>query len=396
MSVSGSRRTVLSLLVTSAVLSQGYGAMFTLIARFRDDYGIAESRLGIVVGIGFFMSFLAQLLIAPQADKGRAKQLLLGGITANAVGMFIMTLSESFEGLLLGRVIMGLGIGAAYPAIRRAIAVAEPDRVGENTGAMLSADVFGFLMGPVIAYLVVDRFGIDAPFLVGIGFSVLAFILCIRVQVGEALEGAPRQKMALGLLRERWMQAAVLYGVAFFAMIGTFDALWALRITDLIGDKEKAGPWVQLGIVVFALPLVLFGRIGGKFVERRGPFTLCGIGLGLGVCFVSMYGLISIPAVLIAVGVVQATIDSFSASGIPVAVTQHAPPERLAGAQGLVGAFQTLTGGITSVLAGGLYDGFGPIVAYSGTSALMLICVATGFHRSKPYRDLEPLRGAAS
>ncbi len=382
--------TVWSLFITAAVLSQGYGVMFTLIGRFRDDYGIPESQLGAVVGVGFFTSFLAQLFIASLADRGHARVLLLGGIATNALGLLIMAISTSFSGLFIGRLVMGLGIGSAYPAIRRAIAVAEPDRVGENTGRMLSADVLGFLMGPMIAFAVVDRWGINAPFYIGIGLGAFALVLCWRVPMGAVVGDPVRsQRLALDLLGERWMQSAVLLGVAFFAMIGTFDALWAVRITDLVGDEDKAGPYIQLGIVIFALPLVLLGRIGGRFVERRGPFRMSVATLALGVCFVSLYGLVAFPVVLVMIGVVQATVDSFGASGIPVAVTHHAPPDRIAGAQGLVGAVQTLTGGIAAIIAGVLYDHFGPVPTYAAASVLMGMCVLGGYLRSAPYRRSE-------
>ena len=391
------KATVWSLLATSAVLSQGYGVMFTLIGRFRDDYGIPESQLGIIVGVGFFTSFLGQLLIAPMADRGHARALLLGGIGTNAGGLLIMATSTSFTGLFMGRLVMGLGIGSAYPAIRRAIAVAEPDRVGENTGRMLSADVLGFLMGPLIAFAVVNRWGLNAPFYIGIALGALALVLCWSVPMGAVVgDVVESQVLAVDLLRERWMQASVLLGVAFFAMIGTFDALWAVRITDLVGDEQKAGPYVQLGIVIFALPLVLLGKFGGRFVEKRGPFTVASAGLACGVCFVSLYGLIAVPVVLILVGVVQATVDSFGAPGIPVAVTRHAPPERIAGAQGLVGAVQTLTGGVTAIVAGVLYEHFGPVPTYVATSALMAACIAAGFVLSSPYRreENDAARGA--
>jgi hypothetical protein len=71
---------------------------------------------------------------------------------------------------------------------------------------------------------------------------------------------------------------------------------------------------------------------------------------------------------------------------VPVAVSQHAPPDELAGAQGLVGAMQTLTGGVSAIVAGGLYDAFGPVVTYCSTSALMFLCIAVGWQRSAPYR----------
>ena len=79
-----------------AFLAAGYGVMFTLLDDFRDEYGIAESALGAVVGIGFFAGFPSQLLIAPLADRGHARQLVLAGVALNVVGLVVMAFSTSF------------------------------------------------------------------------------------------------------------------------------------------------------------------------------------------------------------------------------------------------------------------------------------------------------------
>ena len=80
------RRPRPTLLVTFglvlALLAMGYGALFSMLDDIRDEYGIAESALGAVIGIGFFAGFLAQVLIAPLADRGHARHLVLGGMVA--------------------------------------------------------------------------------------------------------------------------------------------------------------------------------------------------------------------------------------------------------------------------------------------------------------------------
>ena len=49
------------------VSSAGYGVMFTVLDDIRDQFGVSESHLGLIVAIGFFASFLAQVLLAPLA-----------------------------------------------------------------------------------------------------------------------------------------------------------------------------------------------------------------------------------------------------------------------------------------------------------------------------------------
>ena len=105
---------------------------------FRNNFGIAESALGFIVGVGFFISFLGQVSIAPLADRGRAKRLILFGLSLEVIGCIGMALGETFMILFISRIIMGFGAGSALPALRRVIIVADPENFGRNLGRVLS------------------------------------------------------------------------------------------------------------------------------------------------------------------------------------------------------------------------------------------------------------------
>src|SRR6188472_3675710 len=113
-----------------ALLAMGYGALFSMLDDIRDTYGIGEAALGAVIGMGFFAGFIAQVLIAPLADRGHARALVLGGICVNVVGLVLLSASRSFLPLLSGRFVMGVGVGMAVPAVRRIVILADPDRIG--------------------------------------------------------------------------------------------------------------------------------------------------------------------------------------------------------------------------------------------------------------------------
>ena len=59
------QRLLLALFVAIAVKSSAYGVMFTMLDDYRDEYGISESFLGLIVAMGFFSSFIGQLSLAP-------------------------------------------------------------------------------------------------------------------------------------------------------------------------------------------------------------------------------------------------------------------------------------------------------------------------------------------
>jgi MFS family permease len=356
-----------------SMLGAGYGVLFTMLDDYRDEYGISESALGAVIGLGFLSGFLSQILIAPLADRGYARRLVLAGMTINVCGLLVMAFSKTFVPLLAGRLVMGIGVGMAFPAIRRIVILAEPDRLGHNIGRLLAFDVGGFAAGPAISAALVGPFGIPAPFLVIAGATLVALPFVARVEVTEAVD-PPVQRFAFDLLRIRPFAGAVVLASAVFLMIGAFDALWAVVLDDL-----NTNEWIaNLGITLFALPLILLGSIGGRLAQRVGPFRVGTIGLLGGAFFMALYGVVPTGGAMFAVAMVHAVNDGLTVSSTGVAVAMVVPAERQAGAQGVLGGFETLTAGITAPIAGVLYEHAGRAAAYGVAAAAMVVLVAVG------------------
>jgi MFS family permease len=362
-----------------AFLGAGYGVLFTMLDDFRDEYGIGESALGAVIGIGFFAGFLAQLLIAPLADRGHARQLVLAGMVLNVAGLVLMAFATSALPLLAGRFVMGIGVGTAIPSIRRIVILAEPDRLGHNLGRLIAVDVGGFAAGPALSAVLVGPFGIAAPFLVIAVVTLVALPFVARTAVVEAAEPV-RQRFALDLLRNRPFAGAVTLGCAVWLMIGAFDALWAVVLDDLRTDV-----WISnLGITLFALPLILFGAAGGRLAQRVGPFRVGTIGLLGGALFMLLYGLVSSGEAMFAVAMVHSINDGLTVSSTGVAAGMVTPPERQAGGQGVLGACSTLTAGVTALVTGTLYEHGGRTTAYAVAAAVMVMLVAIGVRLAGP------------
>ena len=363
--------TLLFAIGTSSCL---YGVMFTMLDDYRNNFGIAESALGFIVGVGFFTSFLGQVSIAPLADRGRARRLIILGLTLEVIGCIGMAFGETFLILLVSRIIMGFGAGAALPALRRVIIVADPENFGRNLGRILSFEVAGFAAGPVFSVVLTAPFGIPGPFIF-LATTISFFVLVIsRIKVPEtAKENHPTERFAIDLLKNHAIASGILIGVALFFMIGVFDSLWVLMMDDL-----DAAQWMaNVGVSVFVLPLILLGPFGGKFVQRIGPYRAGGFGMILGALFMAGYGLMQTPALMMVVFFFHSTNDGFFVTGAGVAVGTSAPLERQAGAQGLLGGMETLAGGVAASFAGVAYDHLGRATTFIGTGAIMLVLIAS-------------------
>ncbi|MBK5333343.1 MAG: MFS transporter [Ilumatobacteraceae bacterium] len=359
----------------TGLFASGYGVMFTVLDEFRDQYGISEGALGLIVAMGFLSSFVAQVTIAPLADRGHARLMIILGMVFNVAGLLGMAYGTSVIVLLVARFVMGTGVGLAYPAARRIVILADPDHLGQNLGRMLAADVTGFAVGPAISAVLVGPFGIAAPFLLIAALTVAIYPLIARMHVAEPdVDAEIPPRFAFDLLRIRPYLAALSMGAAVFMMIGSFDALWALVLDDLHASDLIA----NLGITLFAVPMVLFASIGGRWAQTVGPFRLGTFGLLVGSVAMFAYGHAPSGGIMLAISLVHATNDGFTVSSCGVAVGLVVQGDRQASAQGLLGGIETLTAGIAATAIGQIYQHFGRTVAYTSCAATMLALIVCG------------------
>jgi len=369
-------------------LAASYGVMFTMLDDYRDEYGISESFLGLIVAMGFFSSFIGQLSLAPLADRGHAKRLLVIGFTAQIAGLLLMAYGTTATLLSSGRLLMGIGAGMAMPALRRIVIVADPANLGTNMGRLLSVDVAGFATGPVLAVLTVDRFGIASPYLILVVAIIGVSVALASLPIPEtAVDDQPSERLALDLLRNRGVLGAVLIGVALYLMIGTFDSLWAVMMEDL-----EAPSWMaNTGVALFVLPMIVLGPYGGRLAQRVGAYKTGAIGMIVGALCMSLYGFLPAPELMMGVFLIHIVNDGLTVTSAGVAVGMAAPAERQAGAQGLLGGMQTLTGGIAASLAGWSYDSFGRGTTFMATALIMLVLIAFGYSLAGDHRTRRPV-----
>src|ERR1700759_888048 len=173
-SESGTTRPLWAYATLSGTVSLGYGSIYTLLADLRDKYHFSEAELGLIAGSGFLAGLLAQLFLARFADRGRSAAMVRGGLIAAAVAMIGSALSTHFWAFLISRFLLGLGSGAVSPAIRRVIVNASSDDLGTNLGRLAAFEISGFVLGPLVAAVAAQLFGLRAPFIFLAGVFVVA------------------------------------------------------------------------------------------------------------------------------------------------------------------------------------------------------------------------------
>ena len=147
--------------------------------------------------------------------------------------------------------------------------------------------------------------------------------------------------MAFDLLRIRPYLGALLMGCAVWVMIGSFDALWSVALDDL-----DTADWIATSASRCSpCRSIVFGAAGGRLAQRVGPFRVGAVGLLFGSAFMIPYGLVPSGLAMFVVAMVHSVNDGLTVSSTGVAAGMVVPPERQAGAQGLLGGAQTLLAG---------------------------------------------------
>ncbi|MBV1893081.1 MAG: MFS transporter, partial [Ilumatobacteraceae bacterium] len=168
---------------------------------------------------------------------------------------------------------------------------------------------------------------------------------------------------------------------------------WAVVHKDL-----GTGDWIaNLGITLFALPLVILGTPGGRLAQTFGPFRLGVLGILGGATFMFLYGLMPTGGLIFAVAMVHAISDGLTVASSGVAVGMVVPEDRQAGAQGMLGAAQAITAGLMAIITAALYDQYGRTTAYTVAAIVMLVMVAAAawlgrevWSLRRPIADSEP------
>ena len=162
--------------------------------------------------------------------------------------------------MLGARAMLGVAIGVAQPAIRRAVILAEPARTGRNLGRLAVVETVGFAATPAATAALAEAFNLDVPFYVLAGITVATVAMMGRLESDEGAL-ATRATGSLRLLGDRVVAGTLLLVTSLFVIIGAWEAVWAVSLVDLGADTWEIG----LSITVFAIPLGVLAPLGGAW-----------------------------------------------------------------------------------------------------------------------------------
>ena len=367
-------------------LSGSFMVVFPLLPYLQERADVSTSQLGWVAAAGFAAALVAQVLIAPHADRGRERLVIGGAIITMALSTLVYVVGNSVVWFIAGRLGAGLAYGAFVPAAIGLIVRHVHDRQGERIGRLQSLELAGMAVGPMFAVLGRMVLGVDATLVLAAVLTVVFGlpVLTTRWDAGDAVIGdtvvgnAPvvHDSLLRGaqLFRHRSVVASALVVTAFMIPVGAYDALFPRFLTDL-----GAADWLLgLALMAFAIPSVLLAGWAGKHVDRVGPFTAAARGGAANIAVIVAYGLVRVPFVVVAIGLFESGGQTLVGAAGAAAMGWAVPGRRAATAQGLGEATGTIAAALVAAIAAPLYAFGGPPALFFVTAALTATALTAG------------------
>ncbi len=382
-------RAMILLFLLTALMSLGYGSVFTLLADIRDKFGFTDGQVGLIAFAGLFTGVLSQLFLARYSDRGYAVIMMRVGIATAAFGMLWMVFATSLWQWIAARLLLGLGSGMVGPAIRRVIIARDPQRVGANLGRQTAFDVAGFVLGPALAAGLAQLFGLRAPFIVLTVVYVLAVFLVGKVTTAEdAAASEISTAKRFSLIRLPAMQSALFAAIAFYLTIGMFEALWSILLRD-----EGAETWlIGVTLSLFTIPMIVFAPKGGALAQRIGPIRVVTVSITVAAIATCLYGFVPLWFLIVISGF-HAIADAYTMPANQVAVAVSTPPDQLAAGQGLLGATGLAIAAASALIGSAVYDVYGRGSIFAGTAVLMMVCLGLARWRWNAQPALHDITG---
>ena len=357
------------------VQASSVGMVFALLAEVQDAHGLSTASIGVISAVGLAAAVVGQLGLAPLADRGKGRELMVGAMFVGAIGALGFALGTEAWHFILARAVSGLALGAFDPAAQALVTTRDPERAGELLGKLVGVRTAGFLIGPGLGAVVADAGNVDAPFVAtGLALLVLAPALA-RIKPTDAMptpaEGATTQ---LELIRRPPVLAAVVLMAALTLPVGLYDAIWAI----LMEDRGASTLFTGITLSLYGLPFILVAPFGGRLADRYStlaivPYPLLGV-VGLTV----LYGFMERPGWLVSLAIFEATANAIGLPAAQAAMARATAEHERATGFGLAAAAGQLAAAGAALVAAPVYGEYGQLTVFVVIAAAVAVVGVLG------------------
>ena len=171
-------RRLAGLAMVAMVGFAGFEATFALLVERRFPEVGDPTIYGLFASIGLMMVFVQARIVGPANARLGTRPTLRTSLALVAAGMVVLAAGGGWPGLAVALVLLVAGQGVSGPTVANATVETVPiEGRGAALGLQQGAGASGRILGPLLAGLLFDRVGVEAPYLVAAALAVIAIAL---------------------------------------------------------------------------------------------------------------------------------------------------------------------------------------------------------------------------
>jgi len=263
----------------AAVLFINYvdrGTMPTAAHLMQADLHLNYAEMGLLMSAFYWTYTVMQIPVGWLAERYGAHRILAAGLTIWASATVLTGVAHTFAGLLVLRLLLGLGESSGFPSVAKILAaVVPPKGLGTANGIVALAYLIGPAVGTYAGGMLMAYFGWRSSFLVFGALSLLWLLPWSQVagQVRDALKPKPNEESpSWGMILKQpalWGTGLGLFSsnYVFYFMLNWLPTyLQTERGLSVVGMTQLA----TLGYAACALSALLGGWGIDRYIARGG------------------------------------------------------------------------------------------------------------------------------
>lgn len=248
------------------------------IPALRSAFGVDNRQIGLVTIVFSLCSLTATALMANLSDRFGRRAIYLLDIALFAGGSLLIAQSSQFAMVLVGRAIQGLGAGGITPTASATVGdMFPPEQRGKILGLIGATFGMAFLIGPVLASLLLVFASWQWIFLINLPIAAIVFIMSMRALPGRHDTGTLPPFDYAGMTTLALLLTGLVLGINRAADKALDLVLWpyllgvaALGVPLLVALERRAAQPI--------VPMPLFS----KRILRTTWLLCVGAGFGMG------------------------------------------------------------------------------------------------------------------
>lgn len=159
------------------------GFNITMLPSYASRLGLSTTQIGLLYLDYAGITALSNIYFGKVADRGKRKMLVFAGCLAGLIAFALLPMATTLPQVLVLMALIGLGLGIGNPAATALIADTTCEsRRGEIFGIFNTARMSGVVIGPLIAGLTADLYGVNGAIYAFIGISLAITIGTIIIR----------------------------------------------------------------------------------------------------------------------------------------------------------------------------------------------------------------------